>query len=585
MKSSFEINAFTATIGKTERSNSIHIINNGAWVIPIYQRPYSWKEKEISRFLRDLIDNFKDESGNSNPMFIGTMQVSENKDGRRQVIDGQQRLSTFLLLFKVLNTLTEDKQRILPTDFLKTKVNRGEAQQALESAMLKTNEELTAISMVNNYAASLLIIEAFMEEQLSLEDHAEFVDYLLTQVYFVCIETTANLSKTLQIFESINATGMDLNAGDLFKVNFYEYLRINHNAPESIFDEISELYAKIDRANAAQGEHVTDINDILTLYKMVLISKYDMPNALYFLGTETFYDQFFDKVLNNVKNEGFTDRIDVVELSIADLDKLIDQRIGWHTAIGETLEEDMAYYFIIWSRYNRYWRTILTFQFAYQAKLSSEHISSYKIQMAKLLFIYSVKFGKAVNECHGFVRRILKAMFAESDPQKIIDMINEEIGRHKSSDLKKGWFELRVNEPIAEIARSKYLLCRLGAMLSEDYLTAEIENIKKLRGILCFSDIDIEHIASYNHEDESLRQSIWEEWGAEINSLGNLVVLERNTNRAIKNAPYKVKKESYKDSQFTVVKNINTVNNSWTLEDAKKRRESESGKILKYIFQ
>jgi hypothetical protein len=483
-----------------------------------------------------------------------------------------------------LNTLTEDKQRILPTDFLKTKVNRGEAQQALESAMLNTNEELTAISMVNNYAASLLIIEAFMEEQLSLEDLAEFVDYLLTQVYFVCIETTANLSKTLQIFESINATGMDLNAGDLFKVNFYEYLRIKHNAPESIFDEISELYAKIDRANAAQGEHVTDINDILTLYKMVLISKYDMPNALYFLGTETFYDQFFDKVLNSVKNEGFTDRIDVVELSIDDLDKLIDQRIEWHTSIGETLEEDMAYYFIIWSRYNGYWRTILTFQFAYRAKLSSEHISSYKIQMAKLLFIYSVKFGKAVNECHGFVRRILKAMFAESDPQRIIDMINLEIGRHESTDLKIGEFEQKINQSIAGIPKTKYLLCRLGAMLHENYRTGDTDEITTLRKTLAWDEIDIEHIQSFNHEDHSLRQSIWDDWKEEIHSLGNLVILERSVNRQISNSLYGRKKEAYNKSSFNIVREISENHLMWTLLDTENRREAESNLILEYIF-
>ena len=330
---------------------------------------------------------------------------------------------------------------------------------------------------------------------------------------------------------------------------------------------------------------VTSIADILAQYQVILISKYDLSNALYFMNTETFYDKLFDRLLNNVTNEGFGEKINKVKLSISDLECLINSRIEWHTSIGNTLEEDMAYYFIVWSRYNRYWRAILAFEFAYKENITPQLMSDFKIKLSKLLIIYSVKFGKAVNECHNFIRTILKSMFSETNPQRIIDLIDAEIRRHSSTDLDKGHFEIKMNEPIAGIPKSKYLLCRLGAMLSEDYLTTDVNAIEKLKKILCYNDIDIEHIQSYNLEDLSLRETVWEEWKDEINSLGNLVVLERSINRNIKNSLYKVKKDSYVNSEFSILKDLNSFSENWILEDAQERRKKESKKIMQYIFE
>ncbi len=584
MKTTFEINAFTATLAKTSKVNSIHILNNGVWQIPIYQRPYSWGEHEVGRFLRDLNDNFKDESGVSNPMFIGTMQISEEKNGLRDIIDGQQRLTTFLLMFRAINLKIEQQESIIPTNWLSSKVNRGEAQASMEVALTGNVLDLLKVVEVNTYAKNLIFIDNFLNENLAVEDLIDFKKYISQNVYFVCIETKATLSKTLQIFESINATGMDLNAGDLFKVNFYEYLTSKQNYQEVVFEKISDLYAQIDRANKHNGEIITSIIDILTLYKMILISKYDLPNSLYFMGTETFYERLFDTLLNNVSDEDFGLKANNVVLDIKELERLIDSRVFWHFSLGATLEEDMSYYFIFWSRYNRYWRTILTFEFAYQGALSQELLATYKIQFAKLLFIYSVKFGKAVNECHNFVRKLLKSMFTETNPQMIVENINQEISRHKSSDDEKGWFEIKMNEPIAGIPKAKYLLCRMGAMLSEDYTTANVAIIEKLRSVLCFNEIDIEHIQSYNHEDLALREQIWKEWKDEINSLGNLVVLEREINRNIKNSAFASKKVAYSKSQFSIVEQVKPASEDWTLQDALIRKETEINRILNYIF-
>ena len=75
------------------------------FIIPDYQRPYSWEELECS-ILWDDIYNFaipgNDYSAfdESDEYFLGPIVVFKNKDGRFEVIDGQQRLTTLMLLLR-----------------------------------------------------------------------------------------------------------------------------------------------------------------------------------------------------------------------------------------------------------------------------------------------------------------------------------------------------------------------------------------------------------------------------------------------------------------------------------------------------
>ncbi len=107
----FSINAKTVTLKYNNQSENAIIFENGAkYIIPIYQRPYSWTEDQIKKFVSDIFISYWgiDKQIIEEPMFIGTMQLSEKKlihtnKFEQEVIDGQQRLSTFLILLKVLS--------------------------------------------------------------------------------------------------------------------------------------------------------------------------------------------------------------------------------------------------------------------------------------------------------------------------------------------------------------------------------------------------------------------------------------------------------------------------------------------------
>ena len=70
------------------------------YVVPMYQRNYAWGEAEITQLLQDIHDYRQKSVGKETPQtyHIGTLVVFSRKDGRHEVIDGQQRFTTFSLL-------------------------------------------------------------------------------------------------------------------------------------------------------------------------------------------------------------------------------------------------------------------------------------------------------------------------------------------------------------------------------------------------------------------------------------------------------------------------------------------------------
>lgn len=73
------------------------------YIVPDYQREYVWTDKEVQQLLDDINDEF---DGTTREYFIGTILVSPtNRKDHYEVIDGQQRLTTFFLVLCALKHL------------------------------------------------------------------------------------------------------------------------------------------------------------------------------------------------------------------------------------------------------------------------------------------------------------------------------------------------------------------------------------------------------------------------------------------------------------------------------------------------
>lgn len=92
--------------------------NTGRFLVPDYQRPYSWRQKEWKDLLVDLLDHWKSQSQFISDYAMGEIRLERPAEGGGPylVADGQQRLITFAILISALN-------RVLQTNFGRSEID------------------------------------------------------------------------------------------------------------------------------------------------------------------------------------------------------------------------------------------------------------------------------------------------------------------------------------------------------------------------------------------------------------------------------------------------------------------------------
>ena len=104
------------------------------FIIPDYQRPYSWTSDQINTLFKDIWEFTCNEGGTDKEgtYFLGSIVFYENKNGEQEIIDGQQRItSIFLLLRAIYTKLSKPKEK---TEEAKNFINK------IEPLIWKTNK-------------------------------------------------------------------------------------------------------------------------------------------------------------------------------------------------------------------------------------------------------------------------------------------------------------------------------------------------------------------------------------------------------------------------------------------------------------
>lgn len=585
MENNFKILAGSFCIGQTNSDEyKVLLDETRSYLIPIFQRPYSWRDEIISKFINDIFNSYQTIEGEviSESMFIGTMQVSKPIDGVYEVIDGQQRLTTLLLLLKVLGHYKND----IRFNWLNTEVNNGEQQKSLEKALSLCIDKISDEDCQNNlYATNLRLIDTLFKELLEKDpgensgfDISDFINHLYSNVFFVVIETHAGLSKTLQIFDTINTTGLDLNGGDIFKIRMYEYLTSVKKMDKDVFKDISRLYEKIESKNKELKTRIS-ISHILHLYQYSLIAEYDLPNTLYSYNSTTFFERFFETIFK-IKDWSNFSKANDVNLSLKKIEQLIDSRFEWQQINSPNISVGAAHYFIGWSRYSKYWILRVLFYHNFKDQdLDRVHLHRFTVLLSKVFQLFSIRYQKSINEIHRFSYGLNKSINSK-DLEKTFERLLSKLESKKND---KEFIRL-INFDLIENRKRKDNITRIAALLHEENSHDAVLNGNILKRLF-MSDVDIEHVQSYNDENKVDRFEIQKHWGRELNGLGNLVILERDINRSISNKNFVEKIKGYKKSKFPIILNEFSNRESWTKEDAISRREEMSGKILKYFFE
>lgn len=153
--------------------------------IPNYQRPYRWSTDNVRLLLEDITESWK---GGKSSYRIGSVILNTN-NSKLNIVDGQQRLTTILLILKVLKSTVGEHLR--------------------NSLKYKHADSLNSI--INNKA----FIGNWLQENIG-NDQSSFETYILDYCEFVEIRVS-DLSEAFQMFDSQNGRGKELEAYNLLK--------------------------------------------------------------------------------------------------------------------------------------------------------------------------------------------------------------------------------------------------------------------------------------------------------------------------------------------------------------------------------
>jgi len=226
------------------------------YIIPAYQRPYSWGYDECLTLYNDMVKAFiaKEE------YFIGNIFISrsENNKDILEVIDGQQRLTTILLLIKVFS-MVDSSFKPLKDILTKENWETGKPEARIISNVFET-EDGKELAMVlafdenkfekleklcsdnkgkfsenrckkeynNKFIKNIMHLYGWVTSyNRKNDDLREFITFFLKNVYLLPVEFNGKTAdeaqeKALKIFETMNNRGLSLDDSDIFKAKLYE---------------------------------------------------------------------------------------------------------------------------------------------------------------------------------------------------------------------------------------------------------------------------------------------------------------------------------------------------------------------------
>ncbi|EJB72802.1 DUF262 domain-containing protein [Helicobacter pylori] len=300
--------------------------------IPDYQRPYQWTEKNCEKLLDDLFSSYEyyKESG----YFCGSLVLivintdSETNAETYDIVDGQQRLSTFILLAKVLATLYDKDLNTTSRELLEKSLGDTDekkrerlhfnamglnAKDDFVYALEHFNDSQASKNKnnKNNYLKNAICLKNYLKEK-EIKDINDFIKWLYFKVVF--IKTTCpNVSMALRIFSVLNARGLPLHAIDVFKVELLKKLA-NKKDQEEFVSRWSALHQKCSGNESKfpkRKENKREKNATETLFSWYLtylnpvtsgksmeerladqFERLNKPPLEYFKGVEDFYNAY-----------------------------------------------------------------------------------------------------------------------------------------------------------------------------------------------------------------------------------------------------------------------------------------------------
>ncbi|MFB1330306.1 DUF262 domain-containing protein [Helicobacter pylori] len=227
------------------------VIEKGVFEIPSYQRGYAWQKEQLKDFWNDL-EHVSKLGDKFHYMHSLTLRGLENEfeSSAFEIIDGQQRLATSLILLGLLAKTTQNKDP--KYSLINLEPILSYKYYGLSEAFRAIMEEEKDLERFQTsfYAKNLIEAYAFFQEKISdtpIEALEKMFDALIKKMLFSVVELNDSRIDPFSSFETINNRGKDLSTLELLKnrLHFVAHKICDEGDLENLQNEINDTYTRI----------------------------------------------------------------------------------------------------------------------------------------------------------------------------------------------------------------------------------------------------------------------------------------------------------------------------------------------------
>ena len=566
-------NHLSATVGKRymnikpqDKTIKELLLSEHQFVIPRFQREYSWEKKHYKEFLDDMLDCLLVENGNImiNQYFLGTMlfvgDCFENDHDEIAVVDGQQRLTTITILFSALSDrflqLGEEKLSKQVFRYIMTEDDNGDQIRIIKSKthypffsffiqdrkkeipQEANSEEEEAIKEAFDYLYDNLDeqkLRAYLKKRYGSDevDKLTYVNILkairdqVLGTTFVSISTKEREQANM-IFEILNAKGKNLTETDLIKNKIFEVVDDVEPA-----DYAEEKWKSI---KSILNSSDTGIG-FVQFYRHFWISKYKRS------GMNKLYDDFKLKVQPKTK-ERYKKFLQEMETTARLYAKIIDPK--------RTDFDNRKEYFGVVQSLNALtnYFNIVQVRIALLALLEAKEVNRISLAQFKDIVYYLDNFHFAYNAVGAKPTNKLETIYSrfaiklrtsetkEEAKQYIADLVSELDEIYISYQDFEDRFTMLIyskkDNPFN--LKTKYAVNKIACFYEDSDIFAD--------------EGSVEHILPESEDEDNL-------------NIGNLILLERRLNEEADHLDYAGKVNVYKKSSYKWVQRFLSENTEW----------------------
>ena len=554
-------------------------LGNGKLYIPEYQRGYSWEETQLDDFWIDLVQIYEENTRDEH--FLGQVVIHKNKeDGKRYIIDGQQRISTAIILLDILQTKfkeiadsknnndANDDAEDINTRYI-GRVSETKKEQYLSMGgvdkeffikyiqargPINYNDKKFEKKRLNPSNYNIFYASKFFEDKISKfitkKAPNEYIELnnlyqcLINQFILMTVETD-DINEAYIIFESLNARGKALETADLLKNHI---LRKAHNDLSSATETWNTIIDNLDNIDPTKfiryywnsTKKFTREKDLFKSLRKDISSQSDV-NAL--LSNLRSLSKVCAAILHPDDNKEF----DLTELN----ERLIEM---------QKLDASSYIPIIFALRLQNY---------------SEEDINEVLKAIETLVVRNFVVSGLVANKYELVFAQIARSISDKAWPPNSDSASSK---KPTKDDILKKLYSLMVSDE-EFINNFKIFNSKKNAVIR--YLLRKINNfdINETKIVDDSNRVHVEHILPkkindewINFNDEDHETYLWR--------LGNLTLLGQEYNNRAKNKGFDKKKEIYKKSEIKMTRDLVSIDD-WTTFTIIKRQEDFAEIALK----